>query len=817
MWAAPVAVGAQHDLVEGLAGVDPHVDRRRRSRSAASATAPVAGSITGAVRRPVRRRGSTRASAHPAARSAAEVGGPGDVDLLDARGRARPAAIGARRCRACGPPAGPRGRRRVDAGGDRRPLGPEAHDVLAVEQRPAPAGRARRPGAGRPPDDGDATLPPKAPPLASGEPARRPARTTTRRSRGRRARPTTCAASPPSRRRGRRAGAGVDRRAAALHLAGRGARLGSVSPTAQPPAPSGTATSASAGAVSSANPPWPSATVGADAPGARRPRAWPARPRPSRSRARSGVADCRGERPRRRGSCATRCTGRGGRAGPARPRRGRPRRRPWRASAREPHDDPRRAEPALARAGGAEASRPRGRGVGREPVERGDRPAGDPPRPASRTRPGAGRRRAPCSTRTGPAGCSRPWPSARRAGRAARRAARRPSSGTSTGAPSTSSCSGGELTAVDHGRRIGSLRCPPDPSPVPSPAASSLGSGRRRRRRPAGGCGGDDGSHDGADHDRGADGDLALVQFFGGLPMLVAGAAVRAPFGVADVEGLLPVDARPRALTVSPHRSGRLDGRRSRSWSPGTPRACRAPYYPLEFTVGDPGIYTGRTEIDGTALEMAIKVDPAEDVRRHPGRRADAGHAPRPRPTTPRASTRSARTTPSARFHDVTVAEALAAGRPVAPARRPRRRSARSRSAGRCSTCCWPSPPTTPTSSSCTPRSTPTPRRTSTRRRRSSTSSGSPSSPACVLVGSDGKVAARLDTHLRRGRGRRGAGPPRLSAPVTFGGVDLPAVDEPRARASTSATRSASPLARRAAARPTTSTADLCTTDQRGR
>ncbi len=58
-------------------------------------------------------------------------------------------------------------------------------------------------------------------------------------------------------------GPGVDRGPRPWTLPAAARASASVSPTAQPPSPSGTATSAPAGAVSSAKPPWPSATAGA--------------------------------------------------------------------------------------------------------------------------------------------------------------------------------------------------------------------------------------------------------------------------------------------------------------------------------------------------------------------------------------------------------------------------------------------------------------------------------------------------------------------------------------------------------------------------
>ena len=85
------------------------------------------------------------------------------------------------------------------------------------------------------------------------------------------------------------------------------------------------------------------------------------------------------------------------------------------------HDDPRRAEPALAGARGSERLRPRDR---RPPARRRWSPGVRPPAgPASRRPRGAGRRPAPCSSRTVPAGCSRPSGTGRPGGPAGPRAA----------------------------------------------------------------------------------------------------------------------------------------------------------------------------------------------------------------------------------------------------------------------------------------------------------------------------------------------------------------------------------------------------------
>ena len=157
---------------------------------------------------------------------------------------------------------------------------------------------------------------------------------------------------------------------------------------------------------------------------------------------------------------------------------------------------------------------------------------------------------------------------------------------------------------------------------------------------------------------------LSLVQFFGGLPMLTAGREIRAPFGVADAGGLLAVDDNPEALSVSI-----LDDAGREVVAPvevarhaeGLPRA----YFPLRFTVDEPGIYTGRTEVDGEALEMAIQVDAAEDVLViQPGEALP----PMATPTATDAHGVDPICTdePVCPLHEVTAAQALEEGRPLA-------------------------------------------------------------------------------------------------------------------------------------------------------
>ena len=171
---------------------------------------------------------------------------------------------------------------------------------------------------------------------------------------------------------------------------------------------------------------------------------------------------------------------------------------------------------------------------------------------------------------------------------------------------------------------------------------------------------------DSADPSRatGASGDLSLVQFFGGLPMLAAGTELRTPFGVADAEGVLPMERAPERVAVSilgPDGDTVVEDIDVVRHAEGLPRA----YFPLRFTVEEPGIYTGRTEIDGIALEMAIKVDAAVDVTViQPGAALPA--LATPTVGDPRGVDPICTADPVCPLHDVTVAEALDEGAPIA-------------------------------------------------------------------------------------------------------------------------------------------------------
>ena len=372
--------------------------RPRGERTVADRRRAGAGPVT-AGSRPSR----TAASAQPAARRS-PTWAVRDAGTCSTPGRGRPRRDGLLDARAWPPPAGPRCRRGgcppppagAWARGGPRPPGPAA---------PAPGGRGSSASVRAAPVTTEDRLPPKAPPLASGvagsppgapggvqlqvgglDPGRAQRRRPVARrhvQRGGRARRSSAGPAPCRRRPG----------------------LVQVSP---PPTAAGVGTATSA------------------PPGRRRRRSrrGPA-PRPA--------TRCWGEPPSivaRRGGGRRPASARRRRAawrGPSQasrivrqpvhrhrwaraPARPRPRRRPAGpgGQAGQPHDDPGRAEAALAGAGGAERLGPataarRGR-ARRAWSPTGPGPAG----PASRTPPAAARPPAPCSTRTGPGGCSRP-------------------------------------------------------------------------------------------------------------------------------------------------------------------------------------------------------------------------------------------------------------------------------------------------------------------------------------------------------------------------------------------------------------------------
>lgn len=158
-------------------------------------------------------------------------------------------------------------------------------------------------------------------------------------------------------------------------------------------------------------------------------------------------------------------------------------------------------------------------------------------------------------------------------------------------------------------------------------------------------------------------GDLVLVQYFGG-PSLVAGRESRAPFGVADADGALPVDRTPTSLSVSILGP---DGEEARAPIEVERRAAGLPraYFPLRFTAETPGFYTARVEFDGVAAEMAMKVDAAKDVVViQPG--ASLPALATPTVADARGVDPICTRDPVCSLHDVSVAQALDEGAPIA-------------------------------------------------------------------------------------------------------------------------------------------------------
>ncbi len=218
------------------------------------------------------------------------------------------------------------------------------------------------------------------------------------------------------------------------------------------------------------------------------------------------------------------------------------------------------------------------------------------------------------------------------------------------------------LTAGGHGAEDRFAPMPPHPFARVSRRRFLSGSGALAGAVLLGACG-DDGSSSSSTTQPSTSG-LALAQFFGGPPMLAAGSEIRAAFGLSDADGLLPIDDNPATLTVTLlDATGKEIGIEVEvaRHAKGLPRA----YYPLRFAVEEPGIYTGRTEVRGEVLEMAIQVDAPEDVLViQPG-------DPLPAMATPTVEDAQGvdpicTKEPVCPLHDITVADALDAGEPIA-------------------------------------------------------------------------------------------------------------------------------------------------------
>lgn len=181
-----------------------------------------------------------------------------------------------------------------------------------------------------------------------------------------------------------------------------------------------------------------------------------------------------------------------------------------------------------------------------------------------------------------------------------------------------------------------------------------------------GACGGDDDdSGDGTTTTAPAGApELSLVQFFGGGPLFVAGTTIRAPFGLADADGLLEEGDTPAELAVTvlgPDEQPLGDPITVARRSEGIPR----PYYPLTVEVAEPGFYSARVEHEGVTSDLAFQVNTVEEVTViKPGDAFPALETPTVDDA--RGVDPICTASPVCPLHDVTAAEALAEGRPLA-------------------------------------------------------------------------------------------------------------------------------------------------------
>jgi len=175
-------------------------------------------------------------------------------------------------------------------------------------------------------------------------------------------------------------------------------------------------------------------------------------------------------------------------------------------------------------------------------------------------------------------------------------------------------------------------------------------------------CGGSSGNKD-DDASSDTTGKLVLAQFFGS-GQFAAGTTIRAPFGVADSQGLLLHSQSPAKIEL-----GVYDPDEKAVGKPITvvrrSKGLPRPYYALEVAIDTPGIYTAKA-LSGVAAgnSMAIEVSDPKDLRVvRPGQAMPALQTP----TTADAAgvTPICTADPVCPLHDVTVAEALTEKKPV--------------------------------------------------------------------------------------------------------------------------------------------------------
>jgi len=175
-------------------------------------------------------------------------------------------------------------------------------------------------------------------------------------------------------------------------------------------------------------------------------------------------------------------------------------------------------------------------------------------------------------------------------------------------------------------------------------------------------CGGDDDGGTGATPSgSGSAGELALWAFFQD-GVQVAGRQ-RFAVGLGDAAEIWGADRAPDELTVRIERDGQAVGQPLTLSRHG--KGLERAYYPLRTELTEPGVYRAVADVDGEAAALAFTVAERGQVD-VPG--AGDAMVPVDTPTTADAHgvdpicTRE----PHCPYHDVTLTEALADGRPVA-------------------------------------------------------------------------------------------------------------------------------------------------------
>jgi hypothetical protein len=154
-----------------------------------------------------------------------------------------------------------------------------------------------------------------------------------------------------------------------------------------------------------------------------------------------------------------------------------------------------------------------------------------------------------------------------------------------------------------------------------------------------------------------------LAQYFGS-GQFAAGAPTRAPFGIADSQGALLTKDAPAEIEVAVLDADDKQVGKTlviKRHSNGLPR----PYFPLEVTLHDPGIYSVRAE-GGLAAgnSMALEITDPKDLKLvRPG--VALPPLETPTVTDARGVAPICTRTPACPLHDVTVAQALGEGKPV--------------------------------------------------------------------------------------------------------------------------------------------------------